>query len=179
MNLLPPFKLPFPAFNATFNPTKAFKKPGMALLGLPVKLLPAIMVNKPLTKAINHIFHTPLEEGDFDFLEDRCLKIHVTDLDVSFYINFDGKQLMASSPRHFDVEFQGTSKAFVKLASRQEDPDTMFFQRSLMIEGDTELGLGVKNLLDSLELEQLPIPIQKLVWLGQQIQQKMPVATTH
>ncbi len=175
MSLLPSFRLPLPGINVR----ERFKKPGIELLGLPVKLLPAAMINKPLTKAINHIFRIPVEEGDFDFIEDRCLKIHITDLDVSFYISFDGEQLTATSPRHFDVEFQGSSKAFLKLASRQEDPDTLFFQRSLMIEGDTELGLGVKNLLDSLELEQLPIPAQKLVWLGQQVQKKVPLASAH
>ncbi|WP_419536777.1 ubiquinone anaerobic biosynthesis accessory factor UbiT [Endozoicomonas sp.] len=180
MSLLPSFRLPLPGINGR----ERFKKPGIELLGLPVKLLPATLVNKPLTRAINHIFHTPIEEGDFDFLEDRCLKIHITDIDVSFYISFDGSQLTATSPRRFDVqmhdvEFQGDSKAFLKLASRQEDPDTLFFQRSLMIEGDTELGLGVKNLLDSLELEQLPIPVQKLARLGQQLQKKMPLASAH
>ena len=175
MSLLPSFRLPLPAINVR----ERFKKPGIALLGLPVKLLPSAMVNKPLTKAINHIFRTPVEEGDFDFIEDRCLKIHITDIDVSVYISFDGEQLTATSPRHFDVQFQGDSKAFLKLASRQEDPDTLFFQRSLMIEGDTELGLGVKNLLDSLEMEQLPIPAQKLVWFGQQVQKKVPLGSAH
>lgn len=176
MSLLPSFRLPLPGVNVR----EKFKKPGIELLGLPVRLLPSAMVNKPLTKAINHIFHTPVKEGDFDFLENRCLKIHIADIDISFFISFDGSQLTATSPRHFlhhyDVEFRGDSKAFLKLASRQEDPDTLFFQRSLMIEGDTELGLGVKNLLDSLELEQLPIPVQKLAWLGQQLQKKIPLA---
>ena len=37
------------------------------------------------------------------------------------------------------------------MVSRQEDPDTLFFNRSLAIEGDTELGLRVKNMLDALE----------------------------
>ncbi|EXJ09542.1 ubiquinone anaerobic biosynthesis accessory factor UbiT [Nitrincola nitratireducens] len=37
------------------------------------------------------------------------------------------------------------------MAKRTEDPDSLFFQRQLSIEGDTELGLGIKNLLDSLE----------------------------
>lgn len=143
------------------------KKPAMELLGLPIKLLPTFMLNAPLTRAINHLFRLPIREGDFEFLQDRCLKIHITDLDLSFYISFDGHQLTATSARHFDVEFQGDSKAFLRLASRQEDPDTLFFQRSLMIEGDTELGLGMKNLLDSLELEQLPIPVQRLVQLAE------------
>ncbi|AYA41294.1 SCP2 sterol-binding domain-containing protein [Xenorhabdus nematophila] len=33
---------------------------------------------------------------------------------------------------------------------------TLFFQRRLRIEGNTELGLHVKNLLDSTELESMP-----------------------
>jgi predicted lipid carrier protein YhbT len=41
------------------------------------------------------------------------------------------------------------------MVSRQEDPDTLFFNRSLSIEGDTELGLRVKNMLDALEWPQL------------------------
>jgi predicted lipid carrier protein YhbT len=32
------------------------------------------------------------------------------------------------------------------IAARKQDPDTLFFQRRLVIEGDTELGLYVKNL---------------------------------
>ena len=39
------------------------------------------------------------------------------------------------------------------LATRREDPDTLFFNRRLNIEGDTETGLHVKNLLDSLEYD--------------------------
>jgi len=142
------------------------KKPGMALLGLPIKLLPSFVVSTPMTRVINRIFRLPIAEGDFDFLQDRCLKIHVTDIDLSVYISFDGRQLTATSPRHVDVAFQGDSKALLQLASRQEDPDTLFFQRRLMIEGDTELGLGIKNLLDALELEQLPIPVQHLAQLA-------------
>ena len=34
---------------------------------------------------------------------------------------------------------------------REEDPDTLFFNRKLQIEGDTELGLITKNLLDSVD----------------------------
>ena len=38
------------------------------------------------------------------------------------------------------------------LARRQEDPDTLFFSRRLSMEGDTELGLLVKNTMDAIEL---------------------------
>ncbi|MDR0528444.1 MAG: SCP2 sterol-binding domain-containing protein [Zoogloeaceae bacterium] len=50
-----------------------------------------------------------------------------------------------------DVRFHGDLHAYLKLILRQEDPDTLFFNRQLTIEGDTELGLAIKNLLDALE----------------------------
>jgi predicted lipid carrier protein YhbT len=37
------------------------------------------------------------------------------------------------------------------MLARQQDPDTLFFHRKLAIEGDTELGLVVKNLLDRID----------------------------
>lgn len=40
----------------------------------------------------------------------------------------------------------------VTLAMRKEDPDTLFFSRRLSMQGDTELGLLLKNTLDALEL---------------------------
>jgi hypothetical protein len=41
---------------------------------------------------------------------------------------------------------------FSAVARRQEDPDTLFFNRELSIVGDTELGLVIKNMLDAVEL---------------------------
>jgi len=35
-------------------------------------------------------------------------------------------------------------------ALRREDPDTLFFTRRLVLEGDTALGLEIKNTLDAL-----------------------------
>ncbi|MDR1890017.1 MAG: SCP2 sterol-binding domain-containing protein [Zoogloeaceae bacterium] len=50
-----------------------------------------------------------------------------------------------------DVSFRGELHAYLKLLTRQEDPDTLFFNRQLTIEGDTELGLAIKNLLDAID----------------------------
>ncbi len=40
---------------------------------------------------------------------------------------------------------------FHLLASRREDADTLFFARRLVMEGDTDLGLIVKNTLDAVD----------------------------
>ncbi|HET7775282.1 MAG TPA: SCP2 sterol-binding domain-containing protein [Azospira sp.] len=50
-----------------------------------------------------------------------------------------------------DLIFRADLSAYLQLMSRQEDPDTLFFNRQLSIEGDTELGLVVKNMLDAIE----------------------------
>ena len=54
-----------------------------------------------------------------------------------------------------DLAFRANLAAFLQVASRQEDPDTLFFNRELSIEGDTELGLVVKNMLDAVDVTQL------------------------
>ena len=55
-----------------------------------------------------------------------------------------------------DLAFRANLSAFLQLIARQEDPDTLFFNRELSIEGDTELGLVVKNMLDAVEWPKLP-----------------------
>lgn len=54
-----------------------------------------------------------------------------------------------------DLCFRANLSAFLQMLARQEDPDTLFFNRELSIEGDTELGLVVKNMLDAVEWPQL------------------------
>jgi predicted lipid carrier protein YhbT len=59
------------------------------------------------------------------------------------------------APREMpDLQFAAPLSAYLQMVSRQEDPDTLFFNRTLSIEGDTELGLLVKNMLDALEWPQ-------------------------
>ena len=57
-----------------------------------------------------------------------------------------------TAPATVDLSFSANLAAYLHLLARQEDPDTLFFNRELEITGDTELGLLVKNLLDSLEI---------------------------
>ena len=61
-----------------------------------------------------------------------------------------------------DLAVTATLRDFIALALREEDPDTLFFARRLAVEGDTELGLTVKNLLDGIDwhavLAALPRP---------------------
>ena len=63
---------------------------------------------------------------------------------------------LLSAPQTPDLSFRANLSAFMQMLARQEDPDTLFFNRELSIEGDTELGLVVKNMLDAVEWPQMP-----------------------
>ncbi len=49
-----------------------------------------------------------------------------------------------------DVTIRASLRDYAALALRREDADTLFFRRRLVIEGDTALGLALKNGIDSL-----------------------------
>jgi predicted lipid carrier protein YhbT len=51
-----------------------------------------------------------------------------------------------------DLTISARSRDFIALLMREEDPDTLFFNRRLLMEGDTDLGLLVKNTLDGIDL---------------------------
>lgn len=112
------------------------------------------------------LFKEPIAEGELEFLTDKTVQISITGLGIDWQLSFIDDQITVLSPtnhRPADATISGTVNAFVLLASRQEDPDTLFFQRKLSIEGNTELGLEVKNLLDSVEIDLLPNTFQHIL----------------
>ena len=134
--------------------------PPLSLLMKPVHAIPWELRNRPLALALNKAFAHPLAEGDLEALEGHWLHICVTDLTLDFYLTVNNDTIMLSGPRPCDVKISGGSRDFLVMAARREDPDTLFFHRRLCIEGNTELGLAVKNMLDAIEFEQLPVVVQ-------------------
>jgi O2-independent ubiquinone biosynthesis accessory factor UbiT len=90
--------------------------------------------------------------ADFSFLEGRTVRIIIEDLGARATLRYTkGRFHPAGTHIEADVSFRAATADYLKLLRRTEDPDTLFFQRKLRIEGDTELGLNLKNLLDSIE----------------------------
>ncbi len=135
-----------------------------SILRSPVQLLPKFVQKKALLDGLEMVFHEALDDGDFEFLEDKWLKVEIRDMNLHWYISYeDDKLVVADNIKDEDVSFSGTLNDLILIAGRKEDPDTLFFQRRLSIQGDTELGLEVKNLMDSVDLEQLPKALQILL----------------
>ncbi|AWH89271.1 ubiquinone anaerobic biosynthesis accessory factor UbiT [Limnobaculum parvum] len=133
---------------------------GPSLLRLPIKLTPFALQKQVLQQLLGWQFRHALVEGDLDFLEQRWLKVEVRDLGLLWFVTVREGILLVSDNQQEDVSFSGDANDLILIAARKQDPDTLFFQRRLVIEGDTELGLYVKNLMDSIELENMPTPLR-------------------
>lgn len=129
---------------------------GPSLLSVPVKLAPFALKRQVLEQVLSWQFRQTLAEGELEFLEGRWLSIHVRDIGLLWYTSVVDGRLVVSQQADADVSFSADASDLLMIAARKQDPDTLFFQRRLVIEGDTELGLYVKNLMDAIELEQMP-----------------------
>lgn len=129
---------------------------GPSLLSVPVKLAPFALKRQVLEQVLSWQFRQALAEGELEFLEGRWLSIHVRDIGLLWYTSVVDGRLVVSQQADADVSFSADASDLLMIAARKQDPDTLFFQRRLAIEGDTELGLYVKNLMDAIELEQMP-----------------------
>lgn len=112
-----------------------------------------------LTAGLNAVVKMKLLPDDsLELLEGRSFLIDVLDTGGRAAFTFRNGLFrpLFAVPETPNLAFRANLSAFLQLAARQEDPDTLFFNRTLSIEGDTELGLIVKNMLDAMEWPKFP-----------------------
>ena len=127
-------------------------------VGSVLSRLPAYPGSFLLVTALNAVLTKELPADVRQYLLGKKLRIHVTDAQLTFDFTCTGLHFMASSRQAVtDLTISANAQDFLRLAQRQEDPDTLFFNRRLSMEGDTELGLIVKNAIDALELPVLDL----------------------
>jgi predicted lipid carrier protein YhbT len=129
----------------------------------PISYLPHELQQQSINLALNQVLKTAIANKELGFLGNKWLKVNITDVPYNFYISVNQAQVLEirmSLQQQADVCFVGDSQSLLQLMSRDVDPDTLFFQRKLLVTGDTELGLEIKNFLDDMDLSQLPSVIQ-------------------
>ena len=123
-------------------------------LSIPLKMLPSVIHSRILVTFLNKLLKDQIKDGELDFLEDKKLCVTISDLNISYYLGLKKDQLITMTSDHDnDIKIKANTYDFLQLAARQEDPDTLVFQRRLIMQGNTELGLELKNFLDGLDLE--------------------------
>lgn len=127
--------------------------PPLPLLRLPLQWLPDALHAEVLARALNHLLRGQPFAAHLAEIEGRSVCVHIRDCDAQIHFRIERGRLAPAWPGPSLVTIGGDLDDFLGLATRREDPDTLFFQRRLVIEGDTETGLHVKNLLDALDYD--------------------------
>jgi predicted lipid carrier protein YhbT len=129
-----------------------------ALARLPLQYAPAKLKSFVISRALNTLFATPLAEDELEFLNGRRMNVCINDAGLNFSVTLkDGRLQAHRAVNDPDLSIEGSTYTFLLLGTRREDSDTLFFRRQLKTQGDTELGLYLKNFLDGLEPETLPL----------------------
>lgn len=136
---------------------------GPSMLSVPVKLAPFALKRRSAGAGTELAVPPALQDGELEFLEGRWLKIEVRDIGLRWFTSVENDRLIVRETAEADVSFSADASDLLMIAARKQDPDTLFFQRRLVIEGDTELGLYVKNLMDAIELEQMPKALRMML----------------
>ncbi|MBJ7312237.1 SCP2 domain-containing protein [Rugamonas sp. CCM 8940] len=140
-----------------------------AALAAVLSKLPAYPGSLLFVGALNLALRRHLPDDVRQSLQGKRMRISVRDAGLAFDFSWDGDRFCACQRgAAVDLVVGASARDFLALARREEDPDTLFFCRRLSMEGDTELGLLVKNTLDAidaplLELPPLPAPLR---WLA-------------
>lgn len=124
-----------------------------------VRAIPSRWQHALLEKAMGRVLAVPLRDGSLDFMKGRRLGIEVSDLGLRWVLTWDdgGLRVITDEP---EASVRGSATDLLLLAGRLEDADTLFFQRALVLTGDTELGLTARNLLERLPWEDVPLGLR-------------------
>ena len=123
-----------------------------APLGAMLARLPAYPGSWLFARALDRALAQHLPADVRAALDGKTLRLRVTDAQLAFDFMWRRDAFAACAPHGApDLTIGAAAHDLLLLARREEDPDTLFFSRRLALEGDTELGLLVKNTLDALD----------------------------
>lgn len=84
-------------------------------------------------------------------LAGACVELRVTDLGLRVRLRLAPQGFQpASWQGDAALRILAPAASYLRLLRGEDDPDRLFFERALVMEGDTELGLVLKNTLDAI-----------------------------
>jgi collagenase-like PrtC family protease/predicted lipid carrier protein YhbT len=113
--------------------------------------LPKLPPTLALTTALNLAPESVLPRTPLAPLTGRRLCLCVLDagLRLDFTLNANGRFRPCHASAPPEMTISASLRDFIALALGEEDADTLFFARRLLMEGDTSLGVLVKNTISS------------------------------
>lgn len=122
-------------------------------LRLALRTFPDALHARASARLVNHLLRGQTLSARLSALEGRSVCLHLTDVPCWLYFRVERGRVTAGAPGAADATIRTAFADVKRLALRLEDPDTLFFSRRLCLEGNTEIGLHVKNLIDAFDFD--------------------------
>lgn len=134
----------FPALPLTLDSVAARMRPL-------VKRLPTQPPAFAVSLALNRWLLPKLPADARAALSGRSVEVSITDIGLDLRLQL-GPRGFAPAPSTMPVALRiaAAGPSFYRLLSGRDDADRLFFERALVMEGDTEMGLVLKNTLDAI-----------------------------
>ena len=115
--------------------------------------LPRFSSSAAFAAALNLTLRRKFPHEVLEHLEDHAFAIAVEDagLELTFRVR-GGRFVPVAKSSEPLLRIRASAWDYAQLVAQNADPDTLFFNRRLLTEGDTDIALLVKNTLDILEI---------------------------
>jgi O2-independent ubiquinone biosynthesis accessory factor UbiT len=115
-----------------------------------VRRLPVWPPSMVMAQALNRLWWPLVDEATQAELSGKVVELVVDDLGITCRLIASPRGLApASANEPVALRLKATAQVYWRLLQGQDDPDTLFFDRLMVMEGDTEYGLLLKNTLDA------------------------------
>jgi O2-independent ubiquinone biosynthesis accessory factor UbiT len=139
-------QLPEPDFAAL---PPMLRTPARQLRSL-VRRLPTAPPSFAAARLLDRLLWPRLDATQRQMLAGRTVEVELLEPGVRLRLRLERAGFEVAPPRAPSLIIRAQSAALLRLARGQDDADRLFFERALVMEGDTEFGLMIKNTLDAI-----------------------------
>jgi predicted lipid carrier protein YhbT len=104
-----------------------------------------------VARALDRLLWPRLDESQRRLLAHRCIEVEVVDTGLRVRLVLGERSFqVAAADAVPAATIRATGAALWRLLRGTDDADRLFFERTLVMEGDTEFALRLKNTLDAI-----------------------------
>jgi len=116
-----------------------------------VERLPVQPPSFVLARVLDRVLLPRLPADARAALSNRTVEVSISDLGLRVRLQIEaGGFRVAPSRSETALRIVAPASSYLRLLRGQDDADRLFFERALVMEGDTEMGLVLKNTLDAI-----------------------------
>ena len=127
----------------------ALRAPAQRLRAL-VRRLPTQPPSFVAARAVDRLLWPRLDAEQRRMLAGRSIEVDLIEPGLRLRLRLGPRGFEVAPPGEPVLVIRARTGALLRLVRGQDDADRLFFERALVMEGDTEFGLMIKNTLDAI-----------------------------